>query len=219
MNKKSNIVNKAKIKTSSETRQPNTLGKASREQIVHVAEQLLKSDGYHMLSTRKVATACGISVGNLTYHFPNKTQLIEAVMTAVCDRYAHERDTIKFDKALDPISYLKGVISWMLDDAVTQNTSALFLELWVLAKHHDFGSETLERFYSTAVGWISGSLEIYFPNTTSEQRERAAYFMLTLSEGSVAVFSRPHARPVNQQDLTSFAVNAILLTLEETENN
>ncbi len=169
-----------------------------------------------MLSTRKVATACGISVGNLTYHFPNKTQLIEAVMTAVCDRYAQERATIKFDKALDPLSYLKGVISWMLDDAVTPNTSALFLELWVLAKHHDFGSETLERFYSTAVGWISGSLEIYFPNTTPEQRERAAYFMLTLSEGSVAVFSRPHERPVNQQDLTQFAVNAILLTLEQT---
>ncbi len=217
MNKKSNTASKAKVKTASETRQSNTLGKASRDQIVQAAEQLLTSDGYHMLSTRKVATACGISVGNLTYHFPNKTLLIEAVMTGVCDRYASERATIKFDKALDPLSYLTGVISWMLDDAVTDKTSALFLELWVLAKHHDFGSETLENFYSTAVGWISGSLEIYFPNTTTEQRERAAYFMLTLSEGSVAVFSRPHERPVNQQDLTPFAVNAILLTLEESK--
>jgi len=219
MNKKPNTQPKTKVKTTSETRQPNTLGKASREQIVHTAEQLLTSDGYHMLSTRKVASACGISVGNLTYHFPNKTLLIEAVMTGVCDRYERERANIKFDKALDPHSYLQGLIVWMLDDAVTANTSALFLELWVLAKHHDFGSETLERFYKTAVGWISGSLAFYFPNTTAEQRERAAYFILTLSEGSVAVFSRPHERAVNPQDLTTFAVNAVLLTLAEPKES
>ncbi len=198
-------------------RQRNTLGKASREQILVEAEKLLKANGYHSLSTRKVADACGISVGNLTYHFPNKAQLIDALMLDVCERYEHQRSTIKFNKALDPISYLKRVISWMLDDAVTPEVSALFLELWILAKHHDFASETLERFYQTATNWICESLEIYFPHSSAKQRQHAAYFMLTLSEGTVAVFSRPVKRPVNQKDMVEFAVNAVLTTLGNSE--
>jgi AcrR family transcriptional regulator len=196
-------------------RQRNTLGKASREQILLEAEKLLKSQGYHSLSTRKVADACGISVGNLTYHFPNKSQLIEALILDVCERYEHERSTIKFNKALNPVSYLNRVIGWMLDDAVDPEVSGLFLELWILAKHHDFASKTLERFYQTATSWIGDSLEIYFPNSTEKQRQQAAYFMLTLSEGTVAVFSRPIKRPVNQKDIVEFAVNAVLTTLGE----
>ncbi len=194
-------------------RQGNALGKASRAQIVEAAERLLRTDGYHTLSTRKVAEACGISVGNLTYHFPNKAQLVEALISGVFERYENQRAEIRFDQSLTPENYLKQLINWLLDDAVDPETSALFLELWVLAKHHDFGAETLERFYRTATGWICKALEAYFPHTSNKQRECAAYFILTLSEGSVAVFSRPHQRPANQKDVSNIAIKAVLTTL------
>ncbi len=58
---------------------------------------------------------------------------------------------------------------------------------------------------------------MYYPSANLQQCERAAYFLITLSEGTVAVFSRPHERPVNQQDIAEFAVNAVLLTLGETK--
>jgi len=202
------------------TRQRNSLGKASREQILVASEKILKNDGFHSLSTRRVADACGISVGNLTYHFPNKAFLVEAVMLAVCTRYEQQRSAIRLTDAIDPGDYLQNVTCWMLNDAVHSDTSALFLELWVLAKHHDFGTKILERFYATAIGWLVESLGTYFPVVSADKRQRAAYFLLTLSEGSVAVFSRDYSRPVNQKDLVPFAVTAILTILgEETSNS
>jgi AcrR family transcriptional regulator len=138
-------------------RQANALGKTSYSQIVDTAERVLAQDGYHGLSTRKVADLCGISVGNLTYHFPNKMLLIKAVMTSVCDRYDRNRAAIWLHQDnLNPQDYIRNLVSWMVEDAVTQETSALFLELWVLAKHHEFGSEILERFYATANAFLSG---------------------------------------------------------------
>jgi AcrR family transcriptional regulator len=206
------VANKAKA------RQRNTLGKASRDQIIASAERLLRVDGYHMLSTRKVADACGISVGNLTYHFPNKTLLIEAVITAVCLRYQSQRPSIVPAGDKTPRQYLSEVSRWMLKDAIAPDTSALFLELWVLAKHHRFATEALEQLYETVTCWITDSLESYFPKSSLLQRQRAAYFLLSLSEGSVAVFSRPHQRPVEPDDLVELAVAAALSCLHESSS-
>jgi len=196
---------------SAKSRQANALGKTSYSQIVDTAERVLICDGYHGLSTRKVAGLCGISVGNLTYHFPNKMLLVEAVMTSVCDRYDRNRaDIWRQPDSLTPRDYISNLISWMVDDAVTQETSALFLELWVLAKHHEFGSEILERFYATAVGWIAKGIESHFPEASEETRKQAAYFMLALSEGSTAVFSWSHQRSVDQKHIVKYAVASVI---------
>jgi AcrR family transcriptional regulator len=196
-----------------ETRTPNTLGKASRQQILEAAERLLRDNGYHALSTRRVADECGISVGNLTYHFPNKMFMVEEVMTAVCDRYEHHRPEVDPDKLNDPKAFLTQTVAWMLDDAVKPHTSGLFLEFWILAKHHDFGADIIERSYEHAIEWLVASLEVLFPEASWTECMRAAYFMLTASEGSVALFSRPYQRPVDQAGIIEFVVGGILSIL------
>ncbi len=195
-------------------RQTNTLGKAARQQIIRHAEQLLICGGYHELSTRKVADACGISLGNLTYHYPNKKLLVEAVMEDVCNRYEKERVELTPREPQTPREYLQKLLRLMLDDAVTHPTSALFVELWVLAKHHDFGRDIIERLYQTVAGWITDSLTHYFPNQSRHHCLKAAYFLLTLSEGTVAVFSRPGDRPVTHSDIGEFAVAGVLQLLD-----
>lgn len=57
-----------------------------KSEILAAAERLLDAGGPHAVSMRGVAAELGISVGNLTYHFPQKKDLIEAVMRA-----RHER--------------------------------------------------------------------------------------------------------------------------------
>ena len=200
--------------SSGPSRQSNRLGKASREQIVAAAEQVLEQAGYHAFSTRKVAEVCGISVGNLTYHFPSKAKLVEAVVTAVCDRYARQRPSLTAKQGDSAETYLRRLVRFMLDDAVDSDTSGLFLELWVMARHHTFCAEILEQFYATVVGWITESLEHYFPNAKSEQREQAAYFLLTLSEGTVAVFSRSGGGVVHPGEVIDYAVRGVVAMLE-----
>ena len=52
----------------------------NKEKIITKAKELFNSEGYQNVSLRDIAAACGISPGNLTYHFKKKEDLILAVM-------------------------------------------------------------------------------------------------------------------------------------------
>lgn len=47
-----------------------------KEKIANVSQELFNSYGYQKVSMRQIADACGISVGNLTYHYPLKEDLL-----------------------------------------------------------------------------------------------------------------------------------------------
>ncbi len=54
----------------------------TRDTILRCAEALFREKGYNQVSLRDIALAAGIRVGNLTYHFPRKELLVEAIFTA-----------------------------------------------------------------------------------------------------------------------------------------
>ena len=54
----------------------------TRETILSCARELFMERGYNNVSMRDVAEAAGIRVGNLTYHFPRKELLVEALFEA-----------------------------------------------------------------------------------------------------------------------------------------
>ena len=59
----------------------NTM-KTTKELIRNTARELFNERGYRAVSMRNIADALGISVGNLTYHYPQKELLMEAIMDA-----------------------------------------------------------------------------------------------------------------------------------------
>ncbi len=52
-----------------------------REDIISTARRLFNERGYGNVSLRNISDALHISVGNLTYHFPKKQDLLEAIMS------------------------------------------------------------------------------------------------------------------------------------------
>ena len=55
-------------------------GKISRERIIEAANRLIYTKGYNQTSISDVATAVGITKGNLHYHFKSKEELLEAII-------------------------------------------------------------------------------------------------------------------------------------------
>ncbi len=51
-----------------------------KTEIMKVAKELFGEYGYNEISMRNIAETLGISVGNLTYHFKKKEDLVEAVV-------------------------------------------------------------------------------------------------------------------------------------------
>ena len=47
-----------------------------KEIIAEASRELFNSEGYQKVTMRQIADRCGISVGNLTYHYPRKEDLL-----------------------------------------------------------------------------------------------------------------------------------------------
>lgn len=55
---------------------------STKERILEAARSLFNSRGYAATSLSEIATSVGISQGNLTYHFPSKSDLVVHLQTA-----------------------------------------------------------------------------------------------------------------------------------------
>ena len=93
----------------------------TRARILTAAAQLFEQQGYRSVSMRAIAAQLGISVGNLTYHFPHKqdiaTALAEQELTAI----------ILPEEATLPA--LDGYLRRMLLSLVQQNLERLLSQL------------------------------------------------------------------------------------------
>ncbi len=47
-----------------------------KQLIAEASRELFNANGYQKVTMRQIADACGISVGNLTYHYPHKEDLL-----------------------------------------------------------------------------------------------------------------------------------------------
>lgn len=94
------------------------------QEILEQAKEILYQEGCQALSIRKVAAACGISVGTIYNYFPTKKELITRVMADYWENYLKELERIDREE-LDFYNKLRAIYN-LLD--VFVNT---FREMWV----------------------------------------------------------------------------------------
>ena len=59
------------------------MASSTREKILAVSLRLFNEQGYRNVTMRAIADALSISVGNLTYHFAKKQDIVAALMDDV----------------------------------------------------------------------------------------------------------------------------------------
>ena len=52
----------------------------TRSKILSTAQRLFNENGYRKVSLRKISDAMGISIGNLTYHFKKRDEILKALL-------------------------------------------------------------------------------------------------------------------------------------------
>ncbi|MFB6350317.1 MAG: TetR/AcrR family transcriptional regulator, partial [Bradymonadaceae bacterium] len=75
--------------------------------IVETATDLLVEDGYHNMSTNKIAECADVSVGSIYQYFPNK----EAIVLAVIENFAERQ----YEILADGLEQVQGI---QLDEAI-----------------------------------------------------------------------------------------------------
>ena len=101
-------------------------GHETRELILRAALGILVEEGYRAMSMRRVAAACDMKLGNLTYHFPTREDLVRELLDAVISSYEVEFEKIVHMPGIPPEERLAEICGLVLEDIRNRKTTRFF---------------------------------------------------------------------------------------------
>ncbi len=158
-------------------------GREGHESILRAALHLLVEEGYRAMSMRRVAAACDIKLGNLTYYFPTKEDLVRELLDAVISSYEVEFEAIIHEEDVSPEQRLEEICTLILEDIRTKKTTRIFPELWALSNHDPFVLERIQELYARARAPLNSIIADINPALSVDQRETLALFISASMEG------------------------------------
>lgn len=171
-------------------------GYETRELILRTALYILIEEGYRAMSMRRIASACGMRLGNLTYHYPTREDLVRELLNAVISSYEVEFGAIVHAPGLAPEERLTRLCSLIIEDIGSKKTTRLFPELWALANHDAFVYERVHELYDRARAPLVEIIAEMRPDLPEEARLDLALFISASMEGLTvfAGYQMPFAR-------------------------
>lgn len=168
-------------------------GNETRELILRTALSILIEEGYRAMSMRRVATACGMKFGNLTYHYRSREDLVRELLDAVIRAYEVEFATIMHMPGVPPEERLSRLCTLVLDDIRSKKTTRFFPELWSLSNHDAFVLERMQELYVRARAPLLEIIAEMRPDLADNEREIIALFISASMEG-MTIFAG-HEKP------------------------
>lgn len=169
-------------------------GRNTVTRILEAALDILIDEGIRTLTLRRIATACDLRIGNVTYHFATKNQLLQAVLDIVSAGYTEALRTLTLRADEPPELRLGLLISFILKDIQTKTTTNLFPELWALANHDAFVADCINNIYQRGRALLIGLIGEINPALDAEEREAVATFIQAATEGMTIFVG--HKRPM-----------------------
>lgn len=168
-------------------------GHETRELILRTALSILIEEGYRAMSMRRVAAACDMKFGNLTYHYRSREDLVRELLDAVIRSYELEFDAIVHMPGVAAEERLRRTCMLILDDIRSKKTTRLFPELWALANHDPFVLDRVHELYTRARAPLREIIAEMRPDISTEDREIISLFISGSMEG-MTVFAG-HEKP------------------------
>jgi AcrR family transcriptional regulator len=185
-----------------------------RQFILKQTEAMLIREGGAGLSMRKVADACGMSLGNLQYHYATREALLEALLASFIANYV----TLVRDRSFQPTGDLKRDLSDILSSGLElldkTEASRVFKELWAAAQQSDSLAAEMTAYYGELARFYAQTLRSLDAAAGEDRINRAVSVLMPLFEGYCVTRS---ALPQDRRELAEIWARAISATLDAAE--
>lgn len=116
--------------------------------ILEDAKNIVVEEGFSALSFRAIAKRTGMTVGNVTYYFASKDQLMEQLAEYIFDRWERRfRRSIPLDTD-DKMGIFVYAIRYMIEENKRPRSRSLLLEMWAMANQSRAIAKMMDVFYS-----------------------------------------------------------------------
>lgn len=177
---------------------------STKDRILESAFEELIEKGFVRFTIQGVAERIQISLGNLTYHFPNREQLIQAMIDRWFEAWKIEFSKVIEKKIGDSKPDFAGFVDWVMDNALLKENVRTFTELWAIANHEPKVAKILDKLYDQAINTVLETLGHPTIGKNSTELRELLYVLASVSEGTVAVLGNspkndPRRKMVKQQ--------------------
>ena len=183
--------------------------------ILEAARITLIKDGYAQLSARQVAARAGLSLGNLTYHFPNMQSLTRALVDAMLKEYGDQIERTLSDVSRRGPDRLEALIHLLVRESASEPIMRLFRELWVMALHDRAAARAVDDFYDAMLVRTKTLLKSVRPKASEADIGRLLLFCAMISEGSSVIFGTRSKREHSSSEMATFAAGVVKSILEK----
>lgn len=159
-------------------------GQDGVEQILRAALTILVEQGFGAVTMRAIAKACDMKLGNVTYYFPTRDELVRALFDAVISSYEESFEAISHEEGASIDARFENIVRLILEDITTKKTTRFFTEIWALANHDAFVSERMDELYRRARVVLNELIAEINPALPEEERETVALFISASLEGT-----------------------------------
>jgi AcrR family transcriptional regulator len=168
-------------------------GREAVARILEAALDILIHEGIRAMTLRRIAAACGLRIGNVTYYFATKEELLRAVLDIVEAGYIEAITDLRSRTTESAEKRFALWVRFVLEDIQSERTTKLFSELWALANQNTFVSDCVNRIYERGRILLLEVIEELNPRLTAEEREVVAVFIQAATEGTTifAGFGKP----------------------------
>ena len=180
-----------------------TAPRQTKENLIHAAIAVLKSHGTEGLTMRKVAAEATVSLGNLQYHFRDRTALMAGLAAyyfgeceVLLDGYQHTPEGGSKEAQLhDLILFLLDHVDHISD------MCRMFREIWALSTRNDDIHRQMVGYYEVTLKKLS---ELLVPIADSHEAAVAmACLLMPYVEGySITFMALPQSKAETAQILT-----------------
>jgi AcrR family transcriptional regulator len=151
--------------------------------ILEEAKNTLVDEGFSELSFRNVAKRAGMTVGNVTYYFPTKDDLLVELAGYIFDRWEDRFRRNLPSNLTGKMDIFLYSIRYMIEENKRVKSNRLLLEMWAMANHSAAVMRMLDAFYGKMRAWIADMLDDIAPNQSVRKRRLRAALITSQIEG------------------------------------
>ena len=189
-------------------------GLATFEEIVRAAEQVLVESGHAALSLRRVAEECGLKIGNLSYYFPAKHDLIKALLDSIIVKYQSAMDQLESIETRDPRSILEEYMFHWMRGNEDPRTSRIYTEIWSMGNNDAHVREELTKFYAHGQQRVGRILARINPDLSEAELGALALFTISTMEGLMVFANKEQSAWSQMPRLAAYATRSVLDLVE-----
>lgn len=185
-------------------------GQQTVSAILEAARDALVEEGYPGLTMRNVAKRAGITVGNLSYYYGKRDDLLHDLLEAVIQGYVEDFDRIVENVDRSPEERLEDMIRFVVNDLATKETTGFFVALWGLAAHNDVAAREMSYVYEIERGAFVRAIAGMRPDLSNKDRETLALFISAAIEGHTMFIGYKRDRAADRPAIANVAAHCFL---------